>query len=219
MNTARSIPVIPIPPDHPPARTVREQFGNPSGWLGDLVGRVMASSNVKRSKWVLSLLGLEPHHHVLEVGFGPGVDVERSAAVITTGIVAGVDHSPTMFRMASERNAAAIAEGRVHLEVASAADLPFDDASFDRIYSINCVQFLPDLRRCVGEARRVLVPGGRVAMAIQPRQRGAADPLVWRERLETTLRQAGFATIEIHTARTRPTPTVCALAQRPHRPR
>jgi SAM-dependent methyltransferase len=212
MTTARLLPVLPAPP-----RSIREQFGNPTGWVGDLVGRVMATSNASRSRWVLSLLDLEPAHQVLEIGFGPGVDVERAAAIASDGIVAGIDHSPTMLRMASERNAPAIAEGRVHLEVASAARLPFDGSSFDRVFSINCVQFWPDLATGVAEARRVLVPGGRLAIAIQPRRRGAtiADTLAWRDRIESAMRAAGMVGLELFVARTRPVPTTCVIGTRP----
>jgi SAM-dependent methyltransferase len=214
MTTARLLPILPAPP-----RSIREQFGNPTGWLGDLVGRVMATSNASRSRWVLSLLGLEREHHVLEVGFGPGVDVERTATIVSEGMVAGVDHSPTMLRMASERNAAAIAAGRVHLEIGSAARLPFDAGSFDRVFSINCVQFWPDLAAGIGEARRVLEPGGRLAIAIQPRRRGAtaADTLSWRDRLGAGMRAAGFVGLEQFVARTRPVPTTCVVGTRARR--
>jgi ubiquinone/menaquinone biosynthesis C-methylase UbiE len=215
MTTARLLPVIASG-----SSSVREQLGNPSGWLGDLVGRVMATSNAARSRWVLAQLGLEPPHHVLEVGFGPGVDIERAAERVKEGIVAGVDHSPTMLKMASARNAAAIDAGRVHLEVASVARLPFFNQTFDRIFSINCVQFWPDLRGGLDELRRVLKPGGRVAVAIQPRQRGAtrADSLAWRDRLETAMRAAGYADVEPLLGRTRPVATACVLGTRPTRP-
>jgi SAM-dependent methyltransferase len=219
MNTARLLPVISRDSPRPssPPRSLGEQFANPTGWLGSFVGRLMATSSARRSRWVTSLLGLESGQHVLEVGFGPGVDIQRVSAIVGSGIVAGVDHSPTMFRMASQRNALAIAQGRVHLEVASAGSLPFDGASFDRAFSINCVQFWPDLGLGLSEARRVLKPGGRVAVAIQPRDPGAtaAETLTWRQRLETGLRQAGFLAIQSHLARTRPLPAVCVLGIRP----
>jgi ubiquinone/menaquinone biosynthesis C-methylase UbiE len=59
------------------------------------------------------------------------------------GQVSGFDHSAEMLRMATRRNRTAIAQGRVHLQRASAAALPFPGATFDKAYSINVAQFFP----------------------------------------------------------------------------
>jgi hypothetical protein len=53
------------------------QFGNPTGWLGSLVGDAMAIKSCERSQWVLSPLDLQTDDRVLEIGFGPGVDIQR----------------------------------------------------------------------------------------------------------------------------------------------
>jgi hypothetical protein len=71
-----------LPPGELRPRNIHEQFGNPTGPLGWLVGQVMAVKNAARSRWVLSLLRLESASDVLEVGFGsrggaPGRGVHR----------------------------------------------------------------------------------------------------------------------------------------------
>src|SRR5262245_58021020 len=90
-------------------RFLREQFGHPTGFLGSIVGKIMANrpSNTDRGRWVVSLLEIAPSDRVLEVGFGPGVAIEMVSAIATKGFVAGIDHSAEMVKQATQRNAEA----------------------------------------------------------------------------------------------------------------
>ena len=74
-------------------KAIVQQFKRPSGVLGRLAGWIMARRNLRRNEWVVSLLGIEPNHHVLEIGCGPGVALELAAELATRGRVVGVDHS------------------------------------------------------------------------------------------------------------------------------
>jgi ubiquinone/menaquinone biosynthesis C-methylase UbiE len=58
----------------------------------------MAIKNDKRSTWVLSLPDLQRNAHVLEIGFGSGMDICRVARCVPVGLVAGIDHSEVMLR-------------------------------------------------------------------------------------------------------------------------
>src|SRR5262249_59556402 len=145
----------------------------------------------ERSEWVLSQLGVAPGDRVLEIGFGPGMDIAR---VATSGAsVAGIDHSDVMLRQACRRNADAIRAGRVDLRRGAMPDLPFAGASFDKAYSINSYQFWPHKMRALVELRRVIRPGGRVVLAVQPRNKGATDATSREtgEQLVQALREAG----------------------------
>ncbi|MGE0788418.1 MAG: class I SAM-dependent methyltransferase [Sandaracinaceae bacterium] len=172
--------------------TWRDQFAHPTGWMGSLIGHAMAFKNRDRSRFVQSALELLPEHDVLEIGFGSGTDVKEAARVARS--VAGVDPSATMLRQASRRNADAIREGRVSLTCGSATELPFEDASFDRAFAINNVQFWGDVESGMREVRRVLRPGGRAVVAIQPRHRGASEEDVdrWGARIRNTMERAGL---------------------------
>jgi SAM-dependent methyltransferase len=190
------------------------QFGNPRGLLGRLVGHVMALNNRKRSRWVLSLLALRETDRVLEVGFGSGADIHRVAQVAVKGLVAGVEHSRTMLGQASSRNRQSIGEGQVQLREGSAEHLPFADNSFDKVFSINSVQFWEGLDQSFAEAARVLLPGGLLATAIRPRNAGADESTSreWGRRLAKHLDAAGFTRIDIRLEPSGPVPTVCVLA-------
>ena len=53
--------------------------------------------------------------------------------------------------------------------------VPWADGAFDCAYSINCVQFWPDKAAGFAELWRVLRPGGRIVIALQPRHKGATE--------------------------------------------
>ncbi len=194
----------------------RGQFGRPTGRLGRLVGHVMAAKSRRRSEWVMSLLPIRPADRVLEIGFGPGVDIRRAAVRAVNGHVAGVDHSEEMVRMARRRNAAAVAAGRVELALGSMASLSFPDASFDIVYAINCFQFAADPAAALGEIRRVLRPGGLVALAIQPRNKAADEETASAvgRRLEALFADAGLKGVRLERKKLWPVSVVCALGRK-----
>jgi ubiquinone/menaquinone biosynthesis C-methylase UbiE len=192
----------------------RDQFAKPTGAMGWVVGRVMGMKNGSRSVWVFSLLDLQPAYRVLEIGFGSGTDIARASRA--AAFVAGVDHSDVMVRQASRRNAAAIKEGRVELQLGTAAKLPYADAHFDRVFAINSAQFWKDSAKTMVEVGRVLKPGGWAVLAVQPRSKNATEETARQAGigLSKALTAAGFAEVHLEMHNTRPVPTVCVLGQR-----
>jgi ubiquinone/menaquinone biosynthesis C-methylase UbiE len=144
------------------------QFGYPRGIAGWLVGKIMSYENRERIAWVLSQLDVQPDDHVLEIGFGPGLGVEQAAERATVGFVAGVDISGTMVQQAGRRNVRGILEGRIELQQGTVADLPYEQDTFDRVFTINSLHHWSDGGKGLREARRVLKPGGLIAIAEQP---------------------------------------------------
>ena len=71
------------------------QFKQPHGPLGRLAGLIMSKrpSNIERNEWTLDILALKPTDHLLEVGFGPGIAIEKASQTIVDGLIVGVDHS------------------------------------------------------------------------------------------------------------------------------
>jgi ubiquinone/menaquinone biosynthesis C-methylase UbiE len=192
------------------------QFRHPRGWRGWFVGQLMAVKNKKRSLWVLSLLELRPSDHVLEIGFGSGADIQRVAARVPDGYVSGIDHSEVMVRLAAAKNARAISSGRVSLQQGAASCLAYPSDSFDTVFSINVAQFWEKPEDIASEIRRVLKPGGRVALAVQPRNKGATEATAGEtgEKLLAALTVAGFSPVRLERKLLRPVSVVCALAIR-----
>ena len=141
-------------------------FGRPQGVLGRLGGVIMARTNDDCGAWVIDLLMVTPNDRVLEVGFGPGVVIQRLAKLGVAGHVAGIDLSREMVEQARSRNAAAIQHGRVELRRGSVESLPFDDDSFDKALAINSMQVWPNAATGLREVRRVMKAGGGIALGL-----------------------------------------------------
>lgn len=62
--------------------------------------------------------------------------------------------------------AAREADPELETHLADAADLPFEDGTFDLVIAFMCLQDIDDLESAVGEAARVLESGGRFCLAV-----------------------------------------------------
>ena len=147
---------------------IARQSRCPSGLLGRLIARIMESETAAADDQLLSLLDLRPDHQVLEIGFGHGRTLGRAAAVVTRGRIAGIDLSEDMLRMATRRLRPLIDAGRVELRRGDSARLPYDDGSFDRVYTLHTLYFWPDPPAQLTEIRRGLKEGGRLVLAFTP---------------------------------------------------
>jgi ubiquinone/menaquinone biosynthesis C-methylase UbiE len=188
------------------------QFGNPRGGLGGLVGKLMARKNRERIDWAVSTIDIQRDDHVLEIGFGPGVAIQRIAGMATKGFIAGIDHSEVMVEQASKRNAKAIQEGRVDLGHGSVEALSYGNEAFDKVFAINSMMFWPKPVENLKELRRVLKPGGLIAIIRQPRW-AKTEEMVHEEGKEIVaqLSAAGFRQIRQEFKPMQPVTSICTL--------
>src|SRR2546426_7841468 len=96
---------------------------------------------------------------VLEIGMGTGLNLPyyRDDARLT-----GIEFSPAMLELARER--AKELGGDPDLRVGDAQALEFADESFDTVVCTLALCTIPDDRKAVAEARRVLRPEGRLLL-------------------------------------------------------
>jgi ubiquinone/menaquinone biosynthesis C-methylase UbiE len=166
----------------------------------------MARMNADCGAWVSDLLEVGPNDRVLEVGFGPGVIIQRLAELAAAGGIAGVDQSREMVEQARARNATAIRDGRVDLRHGSVENLPFDDDSFDKALAINSMQVWSQAMAGLREVRRVMKSGGRIALGFTPY---SGQP---NKGLAEALTAAGFREAHVVDA----DKGFCALATKPY---
>ena len=134
--------------------------------------------------------------HGLDIGCGPGLlacDLARDVG--PTGRMVGIDQSPDMVTMSGERARRSALAGRTEFAVGDAVELHFPAQNFDFLTAVQVYEYAADLPRALGEAYRVLRPGGRLVVMDSD-----WDSCVWQADdgdrhalLPRLLGQAGFA--------------------------
>ncbi|HEX2134810.1 MAG TPA: methyltransferase domain-containing protein [Microvirga sp.] len=159
---------------------------------------------------------------ILETAAGTGIVTRAVAAAAPQSAIVATDLNQAMLDVAAERTSA----GGVQWQQADAQALPFAAGSFDLVVCGFGVMFMPDKQAALGEARRVLRPGGRFIFTVWDRIE--ANPLMHiaeetvarlfpqdpprflsrtpcgyhdRTRIERDLREASFTSVAIEDLR------------------
>lgn len=104
---------------------------------------------------------------VLDIGCGAGVDTIIAGMMAgPEGNVLGIDMVPEMLERAN-KNLREVSMDNISFQQASAEQLPFPDESFDVIISNGVFNLVPDKRKALSEAFRVLKSQGRFMIADQ----------------------------------------------------
>src|SRR3954465_3004642 len=121
----------------------------------------VAERILESGELVVERAGIEPGMAVLDVACGTGNAALPAARA--GGRATGPDFAAGLLDIARERAADAMLE--IDFVEGDAQALPFEDASFDSVVSTFGHMFAPDHRRTADEMKRVLKPGGVIAVA------------------------------------------------------
>jgi len=118
---------------------------------------------VDADAWISKFLepNLPAVRSLLSVGCGPGVFLREVAEKNPHIKVAGVDMSHSRIRDAEQR-LRGLPNARVC--TGNAQELPFEDNSFDLVFSRFLLEYLPDKQRAVKEMKRVCNRGGKILL-------------------------------------------------------
>jgi ubiquinone/menaquinone biosynthesis C-methylase UbiE len=135
-----------------------------------VIGRAL-DSDFRRffqpSRTIVERSGIAPGMTVMELGCGSGAYTTYMArAVGEQGKLYAVDIQPAMLRQLERKLARTENQDirNVELKEASAYELPFADDFFDLVYMVTVLMEIPDKGRALREVKRVLRPGGILAV-------------------------------------------------------
>jgi SAM-dependent methyltransferase len=136
---------------------------------------------------VVHAAGIRPGDRVLDVACGTGVLTRAAAMRAGPDGVTGLDLAPGMLAVAARLSPA------LHWQQGAADALPFPDRSFDAVVSQFGLMFFPDPVAALREMMRVLLPGGRLAVAVWA---SLADTPAYAMQVELVERLAGRTAAE-----------------------
>lgn len=150
------------------ARTLRKFFHFPAPsfvgyFLDSRLRRLMQPPGL-----LLQRSGIHEGQRVLEIGCGSGACTTHAARKITPrGIIYGLDIEARMLKQFKTKLSKP-ANRSIHnllLLQAVACDLPFATGSLDAVYLVSVLQEIPERQKALAEIRRVLKPGGILAVS------------------------------------------------------
>ena len=197
-----------------PAETPADRYTH--GHHASVVSRHARRTAGREAAYLLPRL--QPGMRLLDVGCGPGTITSGLARAVAPGEVVGIDVSADVIATATA-HVAEVGVTNARFATANVYALPYETASFDIAHAHQVMQHLGEPVDALTEMRRVLRPGGLVAvrdadyatMIAWPRSasvdrwlevyhaiaaRNGADPDAGR-RLRSWVTAAGFVDVEI----------------------
>jgi SAM-dependent methyltransferase len=154
---------------------IYERYWRPA--LGRVAKGITGPGMAEEIRIARLLLGLGESDVVLDVACGPGNFTREFAKVVgPAGLAVGIDASRTMLERGGEELRRSD-PGNLVLVRGSATALPFADASFDATCCFAALHLFDDPFAALDEMRRVLKPGGRIALMTSVRREVTLRPL------------------------------------------
>jgi cyclopropane fatty-acyl-phospholipid synthase-like methyltransferase len=171
-------------------------------WYGDEDNASVPEASTRLTRKIVDMLGLREGENVLDAGCGAGAEATQVAEEYKVR-VHGITISPVGRDKGRERAEARGLSDTVQFDVGDYHSLDFPDDQFDAVIAIEALMHAVDLDKALLELRRVVRPGGRIAIAettkVRPDAKAEVDfsngpqmTTVWLD----ALKAAGFVTEE-----------------------
>jgi len=183
---------------------IARQLSHPQGEEGLKIAANMKVGNGGMIQRTIDLLACEDHNTVLEIGPADGGYVPYLLSRAPQLKYYGIDISETMLAQARQQHAALITHGMASFTLGNGRELPYDDDFFDKVFTVNTLYFWEEPFALLAEIKRVLKPGGRLAIGI--RSKSIMEKLPFTQygfelydtaKATTLLQKAGFTIQQI----------------------
>jgi ubiquinone/menaquinone biosynthesis C-methylase UbiE len=153
----------------PPLADLAAQLRKPEGEMGLETAHWMNVGNGPMNLHTLAVLNPQAEERILEIGMGNGHFVPNILNLHPRITYVGCDYSTDMVRVSAEKNAEFVQAGRASFVEADIVSLPFKEAEFDKVFSVNTLYFWAEVATTMQTLKRVLKTGGSLLLAIRPK--------------------------------------------------
>ena len=140
-------------------KCISRQFSNPTGFGGKISTFFMNCLNRKQYDAVVGNIDIQQTDTILDIGFGNGYLIHKLSSKNPQKIY-GIEISADMLNTTTIKNQKKVEQGKIQLLLADIQNLPFEDISIDKVYTVNTVYFWQDIGKGFSEVERVLKPNG-----------------------------------------------------------
>lgn len=167
------------------------------------------SKTPERFLWAASLLKIEPHQEILEIGCGVGLLAELICSKLTNGHYTAVDKSAPIIKKAQMRNHDFIKAGKASFIISEFSEASLPSSFYDTITAFNVNFFWKDQPAILIKLKNALKPYGKLYIFYQaPFEINIHDV----DPVKQNLLKASFEIIEIQTKKLTPTSAICISA-------
>lgn len=179
-----------------------------AGATSQSLGRGRTASGLSSYETLSSVAAsAPPNSTILDLACGDGLLLELVHADLPDARLIGVDISPAELQAAKVR----LASMEPELLLASAQELPLDDASVDVVLCHMSLMLMEDIERVVAEIGRVLTPGGVVALVVSDGSWPAGAGRIFKRLVREAVARFGGACPALGDNRTRSSAGLMAL--------
>ncbi|WBV60448.1 class I SAM-dependent methyltransferase [Chryseobacterium camelliae] len=148
-------------------KILAQHLANPQGEKGIEVGEMMHATNIGMTLESIKTLLIEDDETVLEIGHGNAAHVKSILSKAQNVKYTGIDISETMHNEAKRLNKEC--KNQAEFVLYEGEKLPFEDRTFDKIFTVNTVYFWKEPIEYLNEIYRVLKDNGTFVLTFGQR--------------------------------------------------
>jgi ubiquinone/menaquinone biosynthesis C-methylase UbiE len=148
-------------------KILAQNLANPQGEKGIEVGEMMNATNIGMTLESIKTLLIEDNEHILEIGHGNAAHVKSILNKAKNLKYTGIDISETMHKEAQRFNEDI--KNQAEFILYEGKILPFEEKTFDKIFTVNTVYFWKEPVKFLNEIYRILKDNGTFVLTFAQR--------------------------------------------------
>ncbi|OXB06299.1 class I SAM-dependent methyltransferase [Flavobacterium pectinovorum] len=145
-------------------QAIASQLKHPTGEKGIEMANMMNETNINMTRHSVQNLNIKAGNSILELGHGNAGHVEFLLEQAENLKYYGLEMSQLMFQEARQINRNFVSQKQALFSLYDGNTIPFEEDSFDKIFTVNTIYFWQEPEKLLLEIYRVLRPNGNFCL-------------------------------------------------------